>query len=260
MIKYILLILSFGVSHLYYAQTTDAAGKKQGYWKKKDEKTNKLIYEGLFKDDKPQGLFKYYNINDSIKAKMNFIQDGKYAYSTMYHLNGKKMAVGKYMGEDKDSVWNYFDDRGILISKESFVKGKKNGKAYVYFPDGILSEEYTFKNGILDGPFKQYFDKAHVKGEGNYVNGQLDGKNAYYYPSGIAAAIGFYKNGYKTGPWLYKESSGKLKEKELYKLEGKLASKKETDDFFNKNKPAEEKSTETKKEVKSGGVKPKGKK
>ena len=195
--KLIVIFIISAFNFAAFSQGTDAQGRKQGYWKKKDDKTNKLVYEGLFKDDKPQGLFKYYNINDSIKAKMNFVQDGKYAYATLYHLNGKKMAIGKYIAEDKDSIWNYFDDRGILISQELFLKGKKNGKSYVYFPDGIVSEEYNFKNGLLDGVFKQYFDKKSTKGEGNYVNGQMEGKNAYYYPNGVTAAVGYYKNGRK---------------------------------------------------------------
>ena len=57
----------FAVRFLHKTQT-DANGKKQGYWKKKDEKTNKLVYEGLFKDDKPQGIFKYYYPFDSVKV------------------------------------------------------------------------------------------------------------------------------------------------------------------------------------------------
>ena len=246
---YYCLILFLFVSIFVFAQTqTDAAGKKQGYWKKKDEKTNKLIYEGLFKDNKPQGVFKYYYPHDTIKAIMNFKQDGKFSYSTMFHINGKKMASGKYIGEEKDSVWNYFDDKGVLISKENFVLGKKNGMEYVYFPDGVVSEERKYKLGKMDGPFKLYYDKAVVKSEGNYINGQLEGKNTFYYPNKVVAAVGYFKNGYKTGPWIYREKNGKVKEKELYKLKGELANKKETDDFFNKNKVKDEvvKSTETK--------------
>ena len=259
-INYLLLIVCLGINELLLAQTTDAAGKKQGYWKKKDEKTNKLIYEGLFKDDKPQGLFKYYNFNDSIKAKMIFVQDGKFAYSTLYHLNGKKMAIGKYIGEKKDSIWCYFDESGLKISQENYIQGKKNGTEYVYFPDGAVSEERNYKNGIMNGPFKLYFDKVHLKGEGSYLNGLMEGKNAYYYPNGVYAAVGNYKNGYKIGPWIYNEANGKVKEKELFKPNGKLASKKETEEFFSKNKSSEEKPTGLKKEVKSKETKPKGSK
>jgi antitoxin component YwqK of YwqJK toxin-antitoxin module len=246
---YYCLILFLFVSIVVFGQTqTDASGKKQGYWKKKDDKTNKLIYEGLFKDNKPQGIFKYYYPHDTIKAIMNFKQDGKFSYSTMFHINGKKMASGKYIGEEKDSVWNYYDDKGVLISKENFVLGKKNGMEYVYFPDGVVSEERKYKLGKMDGPFKLYYDKAVVKSEGNYINGQLEGKNSFYYPNKVLAAVGYFKNGYKTGPWIYREKNGKVKEKELYKLKGELASKKETDDFFNKNKVKDEvvKSAETK--------------
>jgi antitoxin component YwqK of YwqJK toxin-antitoxin module len=85
-----------------YAQTqTDASGKKQGYWKKIDDKTKKLVYEGLFKDDKPQGKFKYYYPFDSIKAIMDFRQDGKYAYSTMFHPNGKKWLMANILEKIK---------------------------------------------------------------------------------------------------------------------------------------------------------------
>jgi antitoxin component YwqK of YwqJK toxin-antitoxin module len=93
---------------------------------------------------------------------------------------------------------------------------------------------------LKHGPFKQYFDKNLIKGEGNYVNGLMEGKNTYYFPNGVQVASGFYKNGQKNGPWIYKEQDGKIKEKELYKL-GRLATQKETDDFFNKNKSSENK-------------------
>ena len=240
MIKQVLYIILVCSCFTLCAQTVDASGKKQGYWKKKDEKTNKLVYEGLFKDDKPQGLFKYYYPFDSIKALMNFKENGKIAYSTMFHPTGKKMAYGKYIVEQKDSVWTYFDDKGVLISRETFLMGKKNGKEFVYFPDGVVSEEKSYKMDVQDGPFKLFFEKNVVKGEGTYLNGQMEGKNSYYYPNGITAATGYYKNGQKTGPWIYRNSSGKVTEKELYK-EGQLATKKETEEFFNKNKVADEK-------------------
>lgn len=241
MIRSLALLLGILLLGATYAQTVDASGKKQGYWKKKDDKTNKLVYEGLFKDDKPQGVFKYYYPFDSVKVIMNFKQDGKIAYSTMFHPTGKKMAYGKYISEQKDSVWTYYDDKGVLISRESYAGGKKNGKEIIYFPDGVVSEERNYKMDVQDGPFKLYFEKNVVKGEGTYVNGNIEGKNSYYYPNGIAAATGYYKNGKKTGPWIYRESNGKVKEKELYTKTGDLASKAETEAFFNKNKVNDEK-------------------
>lgn len=219
-----------------FGQTVDSQGRKQGYWKKKDEKTNKLLYEGEFKDGKPVGVFKYYYPNDSVRAIMSFKNDGKEAYAKLFHMNGKKMAEGKYVGKEvKDSVWTYFDEAAVMISKETYKMGKKNGASYVYLPDGKVSEQRTWKMDLEDGPFKQYFDGVAVKAAGNYVNGKMEGRVMYYYPNGVEVAAGYYKNGEKNGPWIYKTESGKVREKELYK-NGKLASPKETEEFFSKAK------------------------
>lgn len=238
------------------AQTTDANGKKQGYWKKVDEKTQKLIYEGLFKDDKPQGVFKYYYPFDSVRAIINFKQDGAYAYAKLFHPTGKIMATGKYVGESiKDSVWLYYDDMGVMMSKEVYVKGKKDGKALVYFPNGKIAEEKNFKMDQQHGPFKQFYDGTKIKSEGNFVNGKQEGKGAFYYPNGVSAASGYYKNGLRNGPWIYKDKEGKITSKELYEY-GQLADKKKTEEFFSKNKVKEEAS---KLKVQSGKTAPKKK-
>lgn len=246
----ILLVLT---TYLLNCQTTDAAGKKQGYWKKKDEKTNRLVYEGEFKDDLPKGKFKYYYPNDSVRAIMMFKDGGKTAYARLFHLNGKRMAEGKYINKEiRDSTWTFYDEAGILISKEIFLAGKKNGPTFIYFPDGTISEERNYKNDLQEGPFKQYFDAKKMRAQGNYLNGQLEGRVVYFFPNGTEAAAGYYKNGQKTGPWIYKSKDGKITDKELY-TNGVLAGKKETEEFFLKaktpvepQKPAPQK-TDTKK-------------
>ncbi len=234
-----LFILLFSFTFLVNkGQTTDVNGKKQGYWKMKDEKSNKLIYEGEFKDDKPVGKFKYYYPHDSVQAIMNFKENGKVAYAKLFHLTGKRMAEGKYINEIKDSVWLFYDEAGVLISKDKYVMGKKEGTCYVYLPDGAMAEERNFKLGVEDGIFKTYLDGKKIKGQGNYVNGNLDGRVVYYFPNGIEVAAGYYKNGKKIGVWVYKDEKGKIKEKELYK-DGHQVSKKEADEFFLKNKAKE---------------------
>jgi antitoxin component YwqK of YwqJK toxin-antitoxin module len=235
------ILFLFYWSALSFAQPTDANGKKQGYVKKKDE-NNKVVYEGEFKDDKPVGKFKYYYPNDTaVRAIMSFKDGGKTAYAWLFHMNGKRMGEGKYVNKEiKDSVWTYYDELGVLISRETYKAGKKNGPGFVYFPDGNVSEERHYKDDVEHGPFKQYFEANVLKTQGNYVNGRMDGRISYYYPNGVEVAAGFYKNGAKNGPWIYKTQSGKIREKELYK-NGTLASPKETDEFFAKNKPADDK-------------------
>lgn len=238
---------------LAIAQTKDAEGRKQGYWKKKDERTNKLIYEGEFKDDKPVGRFKYYYPNDTaVRAIMHFKKGGESAYVKLFHQNGKRMAEGKYVGKEiKDSVWVYYDEAGGLLSREKYSMGKKNGPSTVYYRDGNVSEERNYKMDVQDGPFKQYFDENKaIKGQGLYVNGDLEGRTAYYYPNGVEVAAGYYKKGRKDGVWIYREENGKVKEKELFR-NGRQASDKEAEAYFAKHKaPAEAIKTEAPKENK----------
>lgn len=230
------LIVAFSAAR---AQTVDDKGRKQGHWVKKDEKTGKVIYEGDFRDDMPVGKFRYFYPNDSVRAVMNFRNDGKTAYAHLFHMNGKAMAEGKYVNREiKDSVWAYYDELGTLISKETWANGKKNGPSYVYLPDGAVSEERHFKDGAEHGKFIQYFDGKLVRAEGNYVNGVMEGRVRYMYPNGIEAAAGYYKHGNRSGPWIFRDKSGKITEKQLYK-DGVPASKKEADAFFAKNKVQE---------------------
>ena len=238
----LLLILS---CYLSVAQKVDHQGRKQGYWKKKDDR-NHLIYEGEFKDNVPVGKFIYYHPNDSVRAIMYFRNGGKSAYAKLFYMHGKRMAEGKYINKEvKDSIWTYYDELGVLISKETYNAGKKQGISYVYMPDGSLSEERTFSNDQPNGPFKQYFDGKVVRSQGRYLNGALDGRVAYYFPNGIEAAAGFYKNGKKNGPWIYKDKDGKVQSRELYK-DGVQASQKDADAFFAKNKTVDTPAPKTK--------------
>jgi antitoxin component YwqK of YwqJK toxin-antitoxin module len=216
-------------------QTVDASGKKQGYWKKKDD-AGKLMYEGEFKNDVPVGKFKYYYPNDSLKATMSFRKDGKSSYARMFHGNGKRMAEGKYVGREmKDSVWTYYDETGTLLSREKYKSGLKDGPAFVYFPDGSISEERNYTDDKQHGPFRQYHDSNKLKASGMYRDGKMEGKMTYFFLNGTEASAGFYKNGERNGPWIYRTDKGEVRNRELYK-DGKLASKKETEEFFSKTK------------------------
>jgi antitoxin component YwqK of YwqJK toxin-antitoxin module len=259
-IALLLTLYSLLTTHYSVAQNkTDEKGRKQGYWEKVDPSTKKIIYKGTFKDDKPQGLFIYYHTGmDTVHTKMDFRQDGKIGYATLYYFTGKMEAKGKYVGEQKDSVWTFYDGKGVLISTETFTNGKKNGIAKIFFSDGKVSEEKIYKDGKLTGPFKQYFNEKAVKAEGSFINDNYTGKCIWYYPNGVIAAQGIYDNNVKKGVWIYKETDGKLKDKEIW-VNGKQLSKKDMEEYLKKNKTESEESK--KPAEKPGSVKkPAGKK
>lgn len=216
--KNILFFLILLFAGHYYSQTTDAQGRKQGYWKKKDEKTGKLIYEGEFKDDKPTGKFIYYYPNDTTRrAVMYFYRNGEVAYANLYHqTSGRLMAQGKYVKEKKDSVWKYFDESGNLISSENYINGKKEGKAFVYLNEKEIIEETEYKNDLKHGTYKQFYQAGKIKCVGNYESGEKKGKFTWYYPDGKIYQVGNYVKGQPEGVFLIFEKDGKIKEKQVF--------------------------------------------
>lgn len=207
-----------------YPNAVDAKGLKQGSWKKLDA-NGTCIYVGQFKDDKPYGLFTYFDTEGRKMTEMNF-RTPSIAYAKMYFINGFIQAEGKYVNQQKDSLWRFYTDykNGELLSQETYVNGKKEGKAVVYHPGTTSPASITyFKNGIEEGAYVEYYLDSTKKEEATYVHGQLEGKAVWYCPDGKINILGNYQHSLKHGTWMYYTCEGKLKGKEVWD-KGKLTS------------------------------------
>ncbi len=218
--QFIFLVLIVMVPFYGFSQETlnkkDAEGRRQGQWIKKDSAGRK-IYEGQFKDNIPQGTFKYYYPGGSLKAVSVFTEDGKTSNTTTYSPNGKKNAEGSYLNQKREGLWRFysdFDER--LISEETYTAGKKNGPSKTYFAGKTLVEVITWKDGMKEGSWTQYFDDGTVKLQGSYKNDLKDGPITVFYPTGQKFNIGQYKNGYPDGKWLTYDLDGKLISTDIY--------------------------------------------
>ena len=83
----------------------DAAGRKQGYWRKTD-KSGMTLYEGNFRNDVPYGEFRYYYPTGQLKAVSQISDSGTRSLTVAYFINGKKMAEGLFINEKRDSLWS----------------------------------------------------------------------------------------------------------------------------------------------------------
>jgi uncharacterized protein len=123
--------------------------------------------EGLFKNGKPEGFWKN------------------------YYVTGIKRSEGKYTNFVLDSVWVFFDQTGDTIekinylfgnkngyyykykkdpaaglyiwSRELFAGNKKEGTAFLYYPDHKIQQTFAYNGGKKEGLSKE-FDK-----EGNVI-------------------------------------------------------------------------------------------
>ncbi len=181
----------------------DSKGMKEGLWVKRYDDGD-IRYTGHFWDNHPYGVFKnYYDGGDSLESLRIFSDDGKTAYSHMFYTTGALMAEGKYVNEQKDSIWKYYSAAQQLIRKDNYKNGLLNGKSVVFYPSGHVLEVLTFENNLQEGPYVQYFDEGGIKEEGTYKNGMLQDTLTVYEPDGKIAAQCFYVDDLKEGNLVY---------------------------------------------------------
>lgn len=195
-----------------YAQTvlnqTDAEGRKQGTWIKKD-RDGKKVYEATFKDDKPVGEMKRFYPNGTAMALMDFVAGGDTADARLFDELGNLIAKGKYADQKKTGEWTYFLDSKV-VSTENYTDGVKNGPAKRFYKTGELLEESNWKNGQLDGLYRAYFSNGKVYMECSYSGGQRNGPFRIWQSDGTPELEANYCYDARDRDWKYFDGSGKL--------------------------------------------------
>lgn len=180
---------------------TDSKGRRQGLWMGYHPNGQKR-YEGQFKNDKPKGLFNYYDEKGNLQATNTFDKSGVKASNKTYSPEGTLVAEGNYVNQKKDGEWRYYDKAGKLILVEDNKNGQVEGWSRIYNPEtGTLAEETQFVNGLPNGVCKKYRENGLLMMECNYSNGKLDGPSKTYYPNTSLKEEGNYCQGEKCGQW-----------------------------------------------------------
>lgn len=209
----------------------DEKGLKQGQWSRTWAESTQIRYEGQFKDDVPVGRFTYYSTQGKVESIVDHYPGGKASHARHFHPNGKLMAEGRYVGQEKDSVWTYFDTESRLRSTERWTAGKKDGEQLTFFADGKVAEKATWAKGVQQGVFEQRFDNGQVKHKATYQQGEPEGVVTYYYPSGKKEIEGSMVNGDRDGSWYYFNEDGTVQIQVLYKQGEYVKDRKENGTF-----------------------------
>lgn len=220
--KRILLIISIlAFSFSLFAQNdapniTDAKGRKQGFWKKYENKT--LLYEGNFVNGVPTGKFTYYHKNGKIKSISDFLRGTSKVRTTMFHENGQKSAEGIFVDQIKDSTWQYFSEKGTLIKQETYKMGKKEGVWKTFSAEtGNLLEEMTYSNDQLNGKYVINFADGKPQVVFHYINGKRNGETESFYSDNTLYSKGLYHEDFKIGTWNFYDIDQKIRKTITYK-------------------------------------------
>ncbi len=190
----------------------DSKNRKQGHWEKFHSTTGKPAYKATFKDDQPVGIMQRFYEDGTLQVEVDY-GTGKSGRAKLFYPDGESvMAEGKYLGQERDSVWRFYSPEGALTSEEQYVNGKKNGLSRVYFADGSIAEKINYKDDVPNGDWEQFYLNGQPKLKANVVNGiQYEGKYTMYYDDGKKQIEGSYVNGKKESSWYEFNPDGSIK-------------------------------------------------
>ncbi len=194
--------------------------------------------EGNIRNGKPDGYWKSYYVTGVLKSegkRRNYLLDSVWIFYTqtgdtlekIQYLYGKKS--GYYYRYKRDNIYGLY-----IWSRELFVGDKREGRAYLYYPDGAvkqtipyfdgkkqgLSKEYdnngmiitlyeynndflisrekinrTDAEGLKQGDWKEFYDNGNIKAEMTYRDDKLHGYYKEYNEKGILTLTMLYDDG-----------------------------------------------------------------
>jgi len=167
-----------------------------------------FLYEGYYEDGKP-----------SIRGnKLHGYKNGtwRWWYSNGNMKDEAKFSIGNYIEERK-----HWRENGTLRLVE-YINGECiddccNGRLVFYNEKGEKMNEFTQKDGQFDGVGYVYYPNGKLSRKFTYIKGEKQGYSCDYYQNGMISAEGNFLNNNKDSIWIFKDSLGNVKSKDLYR-------------------------------------------
>jgi len=122
--------------------------------------------EGLIRNGKPEGFWKSFYITGVKKSegrRTNFLLDSIWVF---YDQAGDTTEKINYLyGRKNGWYYTYKKDpsHGVYVwSKELFAADKKEGTAFIYFPDGKIQQTFSYNSGKKEGLSKEYDKNGNI--------------------------------------------------------------------------------------------------
>jgi uncharacterized protein len=197
-----------------------------------------ITFTANYVGGKKNGTTKSYYGAGKLSAVDSFYMGNREGAYKAYHINGKLKIHGFYLNDEKDSIWNYYDEDGILYRSIRYEKGESNGPDKSYNNLGKLEVEKTYKDDERHGDYIYYGYDGTIIYKAAYVNGVLmsytsldkEGKLKpispvanetatieTFYPSGNKAISFKIEKGYLQGPYIVYYPNGKIQELKTFK-------------------------------------------
>ncbi|WP_029038775.1 toxin-antitoxin system YwqK family antitoxin [Salinimicrobium xinjiangense] len=200
----------------------DISGGRKGPWKFYTD-NGSLIGEGIYAEDKANGLYtEYYETGEKL-SEANYEMDKLQGYYRSFYSDGQMKGQGWYKDGEQHGEWQYYYPDGKLQIKNFFHKGDFHNLQEFYGVDGkltstllydfgqVLTEtfytpeeevhEIARRNEVGEHSIKLHHFNGKISHEIDYVNGIKHGKFTQFDHSGKKIEEGQYINGEQSGTW-----------------------------------------------------------
>ncbi len=164
-----------------------------------------LMYDKHFKDEKPDGQWKFYYADGTLYAEGNFADNHQTGTDwKFYNTDGKPLYDGEY--DHIEILESTADFRPLAISFH-------NGNQEMRFQ---FNENYTIHdrgaviNGKKEGRWEFFYANGQLQLEAIYHDDKPDGAYNSYRENGIPYFRGFYINGKRANVWEFYDDQGEL--------------------------------------------------
>jgi uncharacterized protein len=204
----------------------------------------KPFYSYNLFNGKREGKFQYFEMSNQLEREGNYI-DGWAEGLWKGYENGKLDYVGRYLNNNFDSTWTYYNESGKVSSTATYMRGERNGLSTTQNAEGgpaiekmYLSDDLVaFRTMRADGTWSDwtkftgnasivaYYSNGAKAIEEEYKNGYITGPKRHYFSNGKVVSEFIFKNGDYEGPYVRYYANGKVREKGEYRsdeLHGKL--------------------------------------
>ena len=119
----------------------------------------KLQEEGVFKNNKKEGRWKFFSSNGDITLRdfKNGLKNG-YSLEILSDSTGTQIIKGQYLSDLETGLWKWYTKDSILKQTVNYENGKTIGELVIYYPNGKIKQKGLLINGYNIGPIK-YFDE-----------------------------------------------------------------------------------------------------
>jgi antitoxin component YwqK of YwqJK toxin-antitoxin module len=150
------------------------------------------------------------------KKQKHWVLFGKHKPNTCYQP-AQKAEEGDYRDNRKTGIWMEYYCNGQAKNKVTFVNGRPDGYAVIYFENGKIQEEGQWKNNRWVGNLKQYYENGQVQHDFKFnEGGKREGVQTYNHENGAVAVQGNFVNGKESGTIKEYDETGKLKAEKTF--------------------------------------------